>query len=103
MSGKNTHLSVNVAVTKSEYDAMLPWPFIKKVRFTLIDQQEDPVKQQNYTRHYITGYRPGSFARPVKEENAEDGFPLFIPHDELHTRRYLVDDALFLQVEISPL
>ena len=34
---QNTRLSIYIAVMKGEYDAMLPWPFKKKVTFTLID------------------------------------------------------------------
>ena len=34
-------------------------------------------------------------------ENQE--FALFISHQTLHSRRYLKDDTLFLQLEISPL
>ena len=41
-NGKNTYLSVFIKVMKGEYDAILPWPFKKKVKFELIDQQEDP-------------------------------------------------------------
>jgi len=32
---------------KGEYDVKLPWPFKMKVKFTVIDEQKDPVKQQN--------------------------------------------------------
>ena len=52
-SAKNTHLSVFIVVMKGEYDAILPWPFKKKVKFTLIDQQEDLVQRHNITRHFI--------------------------------------------------
>ncbi|RMX40868.1 hypothetical protein pdam_00025703 [Pocillopora damicornis] len=43
-----------------------------------------------------------NFARPKTEENMGRGFNNFIPHFKLHSRRYIVDDTLFLQVEISP-
>ena len=29
--GKGTHLSVFVCILKGEYDAMLPWPFVKEI------------------------------------------------------------------------
>ena len=34
---KKTHLSVFMVLMKGEYDAILRWPFNKKVKFTLID------------------------------------------------------------------
>ncbi len=101
-SGKNTHLSVFIYVMKGEYDAILPWPFKKKVKFTLIDQQEEPIKRENVTQQFIPDNRE-CFARPKQEENSTGaGFPKFISHEKLHSRRFLVGDTLFLQVEVSP-
>ncbi len=101
-SGENTHLSVSIVVMKGEYDAILPWPFKKKVKFTLIDQQEDPVERENVSIQLIPGDNPENFARPVSEENVGRGFAQFISHNKLNSRRYLVDDTLFLKVEIFP-
>ena len=44
--GANTHLSVFIVVMKGEYDAILPWPFKRKVKFTLVDQKKDPAKRE---------------------------------------------------------
>ena len=101
-SGKNTHLSVFLIVLKGEYDAILPWPFKKKVKITLIDQQENPDQRENVTKE-LTATNVPSFSRPVSEENVGMGFREFISHDKLNSRRYLVDDTLFLQVEVDPL
>ena len=100
VSGKNTHLSVYIIVMKGEYDAILSWPFKKRVKFTVIDQQEDADKQENVTFELPIENTP-AFARPVTEENAGRGFGDFISHKKLNSRRYIVDDTLFLQVEIS--
>ncbi len=101
-SGKNTHLSVYSYVMKGEYDAILPWPFNKKLTFTLIDQQEDLVERQNDTGQLLLGKYPDCSARPMENANKSAGFPMYISHKKLHSRRYLVDDTLFLQVEIGP-
>ena len=98
---KKTHLSVIVVVMKGEYDAILRWPLIKTVKFTLIDQQGDPDQRENVTRVFSTENIP-SFARPETEENMGWGIHNFISHLKLHSRRYIVNDTLFLQVEISP-
>ena len=99
--GKNTHLSAYIVVMKGEYDAILRWPFNKKVKFTLIDQQDDPHQRENVTSETV-GKNIRNFARPETEENGGRGFHHFISHVKLHSRRYVVDDTLFLQVEISP-
>ena len=102
-SGKDTHLSVCIRVIKGEYDAILPWPFNKMVKFTLIDQQEDPEQRLNVSKSLDTQCcNVGSFSRPLAEENKGRGFPRFICHEELKTKRYTVDNTLFLQVAISP-
>ena len=101
-SAKNTQLSVFIVVMKGEYDAILPWPFRKKVKFTVIDQQEDQAERENVTIEFIPGDSPNSFARPVKEQNLGRGYHQFISHEKLNSRRYLVDDTLFLEVEIGP-
>ncbi|KAL9954673.1 hypothetical protein ACROYT_G042238 [Oculina patagonica] len=101
--GKNTHLSVFIYAIEGEYDAILPWPFKKKVKITLIDQQEDSVERENITMQLFPGNYPASFARPSSiRDNKGRGFSLFISHEKLHSRHYLVDDTLFLQAEVGP-
>ena len=100
-NAENTHLSVFITIMKGEYDAILPWHFNKKVKITLIDQQDDPDQRENVISEMVATNVP-NFARPKTEENMGRGFNNFIPHFKLHSRRYIVDDTLFLQVEISP-
>ena len=79
---KNTHLSVFISIMKGEYDAILPWHFNMKVKFTLIYQQDEPGKRDNKTAELI-GENIPSFTRPTREENIEIGFKCFISHEEL--------------------
>lgn len=98
--GEKTHLSVYIVIMKGDYDAILPWPFSKKVKFTLIDQEEDPDQRQNKT-HKFVWQDCESLARPVTGENDGVGSPKFVSHEELNSRRFLVDDTLFLLVDIE--
>ena len=98
---RNTHLAVFIVVMEGEYDAILPWPFKKKVTFTLIDQQEDSVERENVIKGIIPD-NSRAYSRPIHhKENNGRGIANFISHEELFTRRYLVDDTLFLQVEVE--
>ena len=100
--GSNTHLSVYVRLLKGKYDAILPWPLSKTVSFTLIDQQENELHANNYVLMFTPDPANDCFARPVKDSNdAGYGFPFFISHEQLRSRRYLVDDTLFLKVQCS--
>jgi len=102
-SGMDTHLSVFIVVMKGEYDSILPWPFKKKVKVTLIDQQEDPFERENVTRSLNPANHSKRLDRPTTEQNVGSGFSRFLSHEDLYSRRYIVDDTLFLQVEVCPL
>ena len=104
-SGENSHLSITFILMKGEYDALLSWPFRKKVTYTLIDQQEDPNDRSNVIYSFTADpikYKD-SFSKPVTDENAK-GFGLFtfMPQCDVKKRRYIVDDTMFIQVQIDP-
>lgn len=103
-SVKYTYLSVFLRVTSGNYDAILPWPFHHKVTFTLIDQQDDPTKRQNVVCSFLTNASDSCCAGPGPITGIPElpGIARFVSHKNLKTRRYIVDDTLFLQVEIGP-
>ena len=99
---KNTHLSVFITIIKGEYDAILPWPFLPQVTFTLIDQQEDTSQRENVVMSFKAN--PSlmeSFARPVGDQNSGTGYGNFVSHEKLQTRRYIVDNTIFLKAKIE--
>ena len=50
----NNPLSVYIVVMKGKYDAILPWPFKKKVKFILFDQQENLDQRENVATVFVT-------------------------------------------------
>ena len=100
---ENRYLSVFFFIMKGNNDAILPWPFHRKVTFTLIDQHGDPTGRKNVVKCLVTNANEGCYARPTTEQNAEmRGFLKFVSHKDLRARSYVVQDTLFLQVEIDP-
>ena len=99
--GKKPHLSIYLIIMKGEFDAILTWPFHKKVTFTLIDQQENANDRENIVESFISDPKRRNFERPVKEENFGWGLAKFVSHEELQERRYIVDDAIFIQFHIT--
>ena len=90
---------------KGEYDALLSWPFRNKVTFTLIDQQEDLNDRENIVESFTADpikYKE-NFSRPVTDEK-NTGFGLFpfASHKDVKKKRYIVDDTIFIQVQIDP-
>ena len=102
--GRKNYLSVYVCILRGKFDAVLYWPFRQKVTFTLIDQQANSTLRVNYVNSFSSSEYPNNraFARPTSDGNCGYGFPTFISHRNLFRRRYIVDDTLFLQIQVSP-
>ncbi|XP_068688043.1 TNF receptor-associated factor 4-like isoform X2 [Montipora foliosa] len=106
--GQDTHLSIFVCLLKGEYDDILPWPFSQKVKITLMDQQPNTYLRRNIqmtslprnNSHLTRCYSKPSEASP---RNVAFGFCKFISQERLKTKRYLVNDTIFVGVEIDPL
>ena len=99
-SNKNRYLSVRLCFMKSNYDNILAWPFHYKVTFTLIDQHDNVSwpRRENIAQSLIS-----QESKPTSDVSCSmEGIARFVSHKVLKTRRYIVDDALFLQVEIGP-
>ena len=97
-SWKHRYLSVHLRLMKGDHDNILAWPFHCKITFTLIDQQGDPSRRQNVAQSLISqGSKPTSDVSCSME-----GIVRFVSHEVLMTRRYILNNTLFLQVEIGP-
>ena len=104
---RGPHLSIGVFLMKGEYDDILPWPFSTNIMFTIIDQNEDIRQRKNITKSMsprglrwfgdmVFLERPGEKIKEVKSE------PLMaISQETLQTRRYILNDTLFLQVDVE--
>ena len=98
--GEHTHLSIYIRILKGENDAILTWPFQKKVQVTLIDQQENTNDRKDIVMSFSAPNDPECFGKPMNDENRGWGFPQFVSHENLLERRYVVDDAVFFQARI---
>ena len=97
-SKRNRYLSVYLRFMKGDHDNILAWPFHYKATFTLIDQQDDPIKRQNVAQTVI-----GHEIKLNSDVSCYiDIIERFVSHKVLKTRRYIVNNTLFLQVEIGP-
>jgi len=95
--GKGTHMSMFFVIMKGEYDALLPWPFVQKVHFRLIDQDR--------IRDACDAFRPephsSSFKRPTSDMNIASGCPQFISHAGLREGGYIQNDIMFIKVTVD--
>ena len=96
-------LYFGITLLEGEYDDILPWPFSKKITFTVIDQNVDINERKNITADLRPSSRaPIFYGRPVGNFEFDSDIMCFIPHEELQTRPYILNDNLFLQVDVGP-
>ena len=100
-NAKGSHLSLFIHLMKGEYDSILSWPFQHKIKITLIDQHEEEGNRQDVSMFIAPHPLSDSFQRPVKEVNPALGFPKFVSHADLQTRRYIVDKTIFIKIEVG--
>ena len=95
--GKGTHMSMFFVIMRGEYDALLPWPFVQKVHFRLIDQDR--------IRDTCDAFRPEphstSFKRPTSDMNIASGSPTFISHEGLREGGYIRNDIMFIKITVD--
>jgi hypothetical protein len=99
-NARRTHMSLFFVLMRSEYDAILKYPFNYKVTFCLYDQT--PAQ-----RHIIDSFRPdiksNSFQRPRSEMNIASGIPKFLPLSSIQQEGnpYIRDDAMFIKIMVD--
>ena len=84
---------------KGTYDALLQWPFSKKITLYILNQQGK--------EHVVDAFQPditsSSFKRPTNDMNIASGCPLFMPlsYLEVKGRQYVKDDSMFVRVVVD--
>lgn len=99
-NGRGTHMSIFFVVMRGPYDALLQWPFNKKVTFILLDQSGS---NENVTDAFRPDPASNSFKRPTTEMNIASGSPVFISQTILNQKKdqYIKDDCMFVKVVVE--
>jgi len=94
--GKDTHVSLFIVIMRSEYDALLEWPFRQKVTFNLFNyaNPNDSLKES-----FIPDVSSPSFKRPHKEMNLAAGCPMFVTKERLET--FILDDSIYIETTVG--
>lgn len=104
-SGQTSHHSVFITLKRGDYDAILPWPFKKKVTFILIDQHDSQHQQESVTTELITGSHLENFKRPAKKGERRNGLSsIRIPENFIQGSSLWMTLCLFrLKSDLNPL
>lgn len=101
---KGKFMSLFLCLCKGEYDSLLSWPFSHKIVITLLDQCEDIASRRHisYTIKPNTCKENSPFlGRPTGDRNASFGAQKFVELEVLNSLDYVVDDAIYIKVEID--
>lgn len=96
----NTNMSFFFVLMKGKYDAILEWPFSRRVEFRVMGQG-------NRRGHdLVVAFRPdpesAAFSRPVRGMNIADGVPqCAFPLEILRRDGYVDDDTMFVKVVVG--
>lgn len=95
--GKGTHISLFFVIMRGEYDALLKWPFVQKVTFMILDQDNK--------NHVIDAFRPdptsSSFKRPNIEMNIASGCPMILSLSDLNNHGYVKNNTMFIKIIVD--
>lgn len=97
-------LSIFICICRGEHDALLTWPFVHRISFSLVDQCQDPKARRNvsYTiKPNIIKNNKAFLGRPVGERNASFGAQKFVELEVLKTMDYVRDDCVFIKCDID--
>ena len=97
--GYTGYMGVFLCLVPGESDDSLEWPFTKRVRFIVVDQQNDGLQVNNY-QMVLTPEGQEPFNRPVDESSKGRGFPEFMLHSTARSRQYIKNGAVYVAVEV---
>eukprot|EP00794_Sanderia_malayensis_P009442 gene9442-10428_t len=94
--GKGSHISLFFVVMRSDYDALLEWPFPCRVTMKLMSKDGPNVSET---------FRPdpnsSSFRRPSSEMNVASGFPVFVTQSAVASGSFICKDSIFVKVVVD--
>jgi len=102
---RNQHISIFLALKRSDTDNLLSWPFSYQVTVTLVDEDPTSGNSRDIVQTFIPTLTSPSFQRPDTDMNPGYGFKYFISIEEFNRYRshYVHDNALLIRVELRPI
>ena len=94
------YVSVFIRILRGPFDAILTWPFKKRICFTLINQEERKGIKRDIEKILMPVADAEELRRPSEDANNGFGIYKFVSHEMLRGQRYIVDHVMFIKIEI---
>ena len=94
-----------IHIMKGEFDDMLKWPFLFRMKFVLLNQnrnENDHIWSYEITKKDLQKF-PECFQRPTEIRNNCYGVGSFISNTEILTGRYCKEDFISLHITVEQL
>ena len=93
------YISVFIQIVKGPFDPVLKWPFEKRIRITLIEQESRGLRR-NIQKVLIPAADGKEAQRPCHDTNNGFGIYKFVSHEVLRAGRYITDDVFFVKLKV---
>ncbi|CAF3652324.1 unnamed protein product [Adineta steineri] len=103
LKGRNTHMSMFLAIMRGKYDADLRWPFSLKVTFSLIDQSIEHDKKHHLSQFCWPDKDEKCSGRPISKMNLQYGIPQCFSLDEFKQKldKFIHNDTMFIKIQFE--
>ena len=93
------YVSIFIRILQGPFDPILEWPFGKRICLTLISQESNGIKR-DIEKILIPDADVEELRRPTEDANNGFGIYKFVTKEVLRGEEYIVDDAMFIKIEV---
>ncbi|XP_065198600.1 TNF receptor-associated factor 5-like isoform X2 [Sycon ciliatum] len=99
-AGFDKYISIFFVIMAGEYDALLTWPFNRRITLTLLDQSP---ARRDISETFMPDVRSTSFQKPTSGMNVASGCPCFVSHKIIQAapHQYAKNDTLYLRIKMD--
>lgn len=91
--GRNSHMSLYIAIREGQFDNTLIWPVRIKAKFTLLNTAQGDDYTTNFTSKHLH-----RVVHHTRDGNMTDGLYQFIGHNLI--QQYVKDDMIFIKCQV---
>ena len=93
------YVSIFIRILQGPFDSILEWPFGKRIRLTLINQESNGIKR-DIEKILMPDADVEELRRPSEDANNGFGIYKFVTKEELRGEEYIVDDVMFIKIAV---